>query len=79
MTDLNIEGLMRAAIERRVSNGWKHKHHEGCIHNMPPEDQIEMRGKTVEWWMTVVGSMPVQITPADWEEGPLVIKEPSDD
>lgn len=71
MSGLDIEALMRAAIERRISNGWAHKHHEGCIHNMPAEEQIAMRGKSVDWWMTVVGTMPVQITPDDWEEAPL--------
>jgi hypothetical protein len=67
----DLEALMVKAIERRISNNWEHKHHEGCIHNMPPEEQIAMRGKSVEWWMAIVGSMPVQITPDDWEEGPL--------
>ena len=67
----SMERLVVAALQRRISNNWEHKHHKGCIHNMPPEDQIAMRGKSVEWWMTVVGSMPVQITPADWEEGPI--------
>ena len=69
----DLEPLIGAAIRRRIGNNWEHKHHEGCIHNMPSEEQIAMHGKSVEWWMTVVGSMPVEITPDDWEEGPLII------
>lgn len=55
-----------AALRLREKHG-RHMHHAECIHNMPPIEQVEMRGKTVGWWMTVVGSMPVQITPDEWE------------
>lgn len=62
---------MIAALSRRFENG-RHLHHKDCIHNLPPEEQIALRGRTVEWWMTVVGSMPEQITPDQWEmETPL--------
>ena len=62
----DMEKAILGALALRAKNG-RHMHHSECIHNMPPEEQIEMRGKTVEWWMTVIGSMPVQITPDDWE------------
>jgi hypothetical protein len=61
------EKLIAEALNRRARNGGRHLHHEGCIHNLPPEDQIEMRGSNVDWWMRVVGTMPEQITPDDWE------------
>jgi len=61
------EALIARALRRRADNGWKHLHTSECIHNLPPEDQIEMRGKTTEWWMAVIGTMPEQITPDDWE------------
>lgn len=72
MADLDIKGLMVASLRRRFENGGRHLHSSSCIHNLPPEQQIEMRGKTVEWWMTVIGSMPEQITPAQWEAEPVV-------
>lgn len=53
----------------------EHVHFRGCIHNMPPEEQIEARGKTVEWWMRVVGAMPAQITEADYGREPLDLQE----
>lgn len=61
-----MERAILGALALREKNG-RHMHHSECIHNLPPEEQIEMRGKTVEWWMAVVGSMPVQITPDEWE------------
>lgn len=76
----DVERLVSAALERRISNGWVHKHHKGCIHNLPPEEQIEIRsyrgnGKrwTREEYLASAGSMPVQITEADWEEEPLAL------
>lgn len=47
-----------------------HLHHSACIHNLPPEEQLAMRGRTVEWWTTVVGPLPEQITPDQWEIEP---------
>lgn len=69
MTDFeksDIEKAVVGALQMRFKNG-RHMHHSQCIHNLSPEDQIEMRGKSVEWWMTVIGSMPVRITSDDWE------------
>jgi hypothetical protein len=31
---------------------------------------VEIRGKTVEWWTEVVGDLPEQITPGQWETEP---------
>ncbi len=59
--------LLAAVIRRRTENGWQHLHHCDCIHNLPPEEQIALRGKTVEWWTHVIGSMPEQITPDQWQ------------
>lgn len=67
----DAERMMLAALERRARNGWAHKHHAGCIHNLPPEEQIAARGRTVEQWLAIHDSMPAQITPDEWEEEPL--------
>jgi hypothetical protein len=53
------------AIEHRLSGG-KHYHHKGCIHNLPPADQIAMRGWTEEKWLAIIGSLPEQIAPDQW-------------
>jgi hypothetical protein len=59
-------------MRHRDDNGGKHLHHRNCIHNLPPEEQIAMRCWTVEKWLTIMGSMPEQITPEQWEcEPPL--------
>ena len=62
----DMEKAILGALAMREKHG-RHMHHAECIHNLTPAEQIEMRGKSVEWWMTVIGSMPVQITPDDWE------------
>lgn len=63
--------LAEKALRKRVSNGWVHLHHSDCIHNLPPEEQIAVRGKTVEWWLKMIGPLPVQITPSQWQTDPL--------
>ncbi|GAC71105.1 hypothetical protein [Gordonia soli] len=60
-----------AAISHRLKHGI-HLHHRDCIHNLAPEEQIAVRGRSVEWWMTVVGRMPEQITPDQWECEPPI-------
>ena len=65
----------------REANGGKHLHHRDCIHNLTPEQQIEVRGMAVhgapgaggvDWWLEVIGPLPEQITPEQWEcEPPL--------
>ncbi|WP_288336896.1 hypothetical protein [uncultured Gordonia sp.] len=66
-----LEDAIMAAMSHRMKHG-RHLHHRNCIHNLPPEEQVAMRGKSVDWWMTVVGRMPEQITPEQWEcEPPL--------
>lgn len=60
---------MLAALTHRQKHGG-HKHHEHCIHNLTPVEQIEARGKTVEWWTKAIGPLPEQITPDDWEIQP---------
>lgn len=61
--DLAVSGL-----RRRAENGGQHLHHRECIHNLPPERQVELRGKTVDWWTRVIGDLPEQITPEQWEQ-----------
>ena len=56
------------AIEHRLAGG-SHYHHRGCIHNLPPAEQIAMRGYTEEKWLAIIGPLPEQITPNDWHEG----------
>lgn len=71
----DMQAAIIGALRLREKHG-RHMHHSECIHNLPPVEQIEMRGKTVEWWMNVVGSMPVQITSADWEiEAPHLLAD----
>jgi hypothetical protein len=59
-----------AALRKRDENGGRLLHHRDCIHNLPPEQQVEVRGKTVEWWTEMVGALPEQITPEQWETEP---------
>ena len=70
MTDDDIRRDVLAALRKRDENGGQHLHHRDCIHNLPPAEQIAMRGKTVEWWKKVIGSLPTQITPDDWQTEP---------
>lgn len=65
-----VENLVASALRKRAENGDRHLHHRGCIHNLPPERQVELRGKTVAWWTKVVGELPEQITPDQWETEP---------
>ena len=53
------------AIGHRLS-GNAHYHHQGCIHNLPPEEQVAMRGYTAEKWLAIIGPLPQQITPSEW-------------
>ena len=62
--------LIGAALRKRAENGGRHLHHRDCIHNLPPAEQVAMRGKTVEWWTKVIGPLPEQITPDQWETTP---------
>lgn len=64
---MNGTELVEAALRKRAQNGWKHLHHSDCIHNLPPEEQIAIHGKTVEWWEKMIGALPEQITPAEWQ------------
>ena len=58
-------------MKHREKHG-RHLHHRNCIHNLPPAEQIRMRGKTVEWWLKVIGPLPEQITPEQWECEPPI-------
>lgn len=69
--------LIAAALRKRAENGGRHLHHRGCIHNLPPEKQIAIRGKTVEWWEEVVGALPEQITSDQWETEPPIRQDRS--
>lgn len=65
-----LHGLAVSALRKRAENGGQHLHHRECIHNLPPERQVELRGKTVDWWTRVIGDLPEQITPDQWETEP---------
>jgi len=60
-----------AVLRHREKHG-RHLHHRNCIHNLPPEKQVAMRGRSVEWWTTVIGPLPEQITPDQWECEPPI-------
>lgn len=66
MTD--IIAMVETALRHRFANGGRHLHHSSCIHNLDPEEQIEIRRHrfTREQYIEIVG-MPTQITPEDWE------------
>jgi hypothetical protein len=66
----DMEELILKALQFREKNGGSHLHHSQCIHNLLPIDQVKMHSKSVDWWMTVIGSMPVQITPEQWQVDP---------
>lgn len=67
VTPESVGKVFAAAMKQRDENGGRHLHHRHCIHNLSPEEQILVRGRTVEWWMRVIGPLPVQITPDQWE------------
>lgn len=66
----HLHDLSVSALRKRAENGGQHLHHRECIHNFPPERQVELRGKTVDWWTRVIGDLPEQITPDQWETEP---------
>jgi hypothetical protein len=70
VADLDARTIAAAALRKRAENGGKHLHHRDCIHNLPPEQQVAMRGKTVDWWTRVIGDLPKQITPDQWQTTP---------
>lgn len=70
-----IESGVAAALRKRAENGGHHLHHRDCVHNLAPERQVEMRGKTIDWWMRMIGELPKQITPDEWETTPLEREE----
>lgn len=62
---------LRFALNRIATNT-PHRHHSDCIHNLPADEQITLRGKDRDWWEAMGLPEPVVITPADWEiESPL--------
>lgn len=66
----DAKDVVAAALRKRAENGGQHLHHSACIHNLPSEEQIRMRGKTVDWWTRIVGELPEQITPEQWVTDP---------
>ena len=74
------KGELSDAIEREAV-AWKidqdskpnHRHHSECIHNLTPEEQIALRGRTVDWWRDVGAEWPKQITKHDWTPMPPLL------
>ncbi|MEU1663572.1 hypothetical protein ABZ547_08150 [Streptomyces sparsogenes] len=72
MTQPDAAAILASALRKRAENGGQHLHHRGCIHNLPPEKQVALRGKTVEWWLRMVGELPEQITSDQWQTAPPI-------
>lgn len=72
MSAEQMQARILTVLQKRAENGGVHLHHRECIHNLPPEEQVEVRGKTVDWWLRLVGPLPVQIGPEDWQTKPPV-------
>jgi hypothetical protein len=67
----NASDLILTALNHRLNSG-RHLHHRDCIHNLTPLEQVAMRGRSVERWLEIHGSLPEQITSEQWEiESPL--------
>lgn len=66
------DDIQREALAYRIDQDSKptHRHHRECIHNLTPEEQIAMRGRTVEWWLNIGAAWPKQIQPEHWEDEP---------
>lgn len=61
-----------AKVLRHRERHGGHLHHRDCIHNLPSEEQIAIRGYTAEKWLAIIGPLPQQITPDQWQcEPPL--------
>lgn len=61
-----LKQTIGAAWRHRMEHGG-HLHHRHCIHNLSPEDQAAMHGRTVEEYVALHGALPEQITPEQWE------------
>ena len=68
----DLAGQFGEVLRHRDEHGGRHLHHRNCIHNLPPEEQVTTRGKTVEWWLKIIGPLPEQITPEQWECEPPI-------
>lgn len=66
----DARSIIAAALRKRAENGGRHLHHRDCIHNLPPAEQVRMRSKTAEWWQRMIGPLPEQITPEQWQTEP---------
>lgn len=47
-------------------DGKPHRHHKDCIHNLPADEQISLRGRTREWWEAMGLPEPVVIDSSQW-------------
>ena len=65
-----LRELMGDATFKRVLkrlHGEPHRHHKDCIHNLPADEQIALRGRTREWWEAMGLAEPVVIDSSQWE------------
>lgn len=53
-------------VLRRLA-GEPHRHHKNCVHNLPADEQIALRGRDREWWEAVGLPEPVVIDSSQWE------------
>lgn len=55
-TSDELREAIKKAMAASIASIGNHKHHAACIHNLPPEEQVTARGRTVEWWLKWCGN-----------------------
>ena len=67
MSERDVEAMLRDSRVQTRLRGEPHRHHKDCIHNLTPDEQIAIHGRTRDWWERMGLPEPAQITPDEWE------------